>query len=396
MTTPTEGNWPFNKEGNQMGSPFFYHQPEKAEKENNENQSVKAGNLRLWKYFIFFVLGIVLGAVFGAGGYYLGSSKNSYKLSGPVYVAAKPTKASTNSSSANTVDVQAIIAEVEPAVVTIQDQIANGFFGSSSAAGTGMIISPNGTILTNAHVVNNATSIQVSISGHGNYSATLIGEDVSHDVAVIKVSGVNNLPTVVFGDSSLMQVGDPVVAIGNALNLSGNLTVTTGIISALNRSISTDTANLTGLIQTDAPINPGNSGGPLINSQGQVIGMNTAIASNAQNIGFAIPSNEIKSLLPSLESGSSSAQNSTGGYLGVSVGDANPGAYVISVVPGSPAAKAGLQAGDVIIGFNNQAITSASQLAALVSGTKPGTKVTLEIQRGFQLESITVTLGKKP
>jgi S1-C subfamily serine protease len=395
MSDLTSGANPPIDPGSMPGYPFSFGSMSVGEPSVASSQEVPKKRSVGFKVFLYFLIGLIVGGLIGAGGYYLGSSKSSSTVSGPLYVAANPAKSATQSSPAGPLNVQAIIAQVEPAVVTIEDQMANGIFGSSAAAGTGMIISPSGTILTNAHVVNGATSIQVNISGHGNYSAQIIGEDVSHDVAVLKVSGVNNLPTVILGDSSQVQVGDPVVAIGNALNLSGNLTVTTGIVSALNRSISTDTANLTGLIQTDTPINPGNSGGPLINAQGQVIGMNTAIASNAQNIGFAIPSNEIKSLLPPLESGSSTPGGS-GAYLGVSVGDANPGAYVFSVVPNSPAQKAGIQPGDVIIGFNNQEVSGASQLAALVSSSAPGSKVTLEIERGFQLLSIQVTLGNKP
>jgi serine protease Do len=165
-----------------------------------------------------------------------------------------------------------------------------------------MILSADGLVLTNAHVGDGATSIVVTLAAQTTgHSASVVGIDSTNDVAVIKVQGVSALTPVKLGSSASAQVGDPVIAIGNALDLQGGPTVTEGIISALNRSISDPGISLSGLIQTDAAINPGNSGGPLVNSAGEVIGMNTATTTAAQNIGFAISIDKIQSLLPGLE-----------------------------------------------------------------------------------------------
>jgi S1-C subfamily serine protease len=179
-------------------------------------------------------------------------------------------------------DVKGILAKVEPSVVDI--------YASSrreSGEGTGIIISPDGYILTNAHVVEGASKVSVSVAGSSkSLPATVVGADSSNDVALIKVDNASGLPAAELGRSADVKVGEDVVAIGNALGLRGDPTVTRGIVSALNRTVE----NLNGMIQTDAAINPGNSGGPLVNSAGQVIGINTAVAADgAQNIGFAIP-----------------------------------------------------------------------------------------------------------
>ena len=200
--------------------------------------------------------------------------------------------------TAKTLDVASVVKAVEPSVVTVQTtiQVNQGFrTGVGEAAGTGIILTADGEILTNAHVVADATSITVTLHGETTpRKATLIGADTANDVALIKVSGVSGLTPAAIGDSSTVAVGDDAVAIGNALALQGDVTVTRGIISALDRSIDVENGTLNNLIQTDAAISSGNSGGPLVNAAGQVIGMNTAGATssqsvNAENIGFAIP-----------------------------------------------------------------------------------------------------------
>ena len=230
------------------------------------------------------------------------------------------------------------------------------------------------------------------------------GTDPSGDLALVQIDHASNLPTVTFGDSSQTRVGDSVLAIGNALALAGGPSVTEGIVSAENRSLTAQndngqTENLTGLIQTDAAINPGNSGGPLVNSEGQVVGMNTAVASDTsgnaptQNIGFAITVDSVKPLLAKLRSGGTGgagaalpqlnpAANSA--YIGVTVGPVTPalqqadhltpssGALIISVEPGSPAQRSGLQVDDVIVSFNGTAIQSPDDLTAAIHPLKPG------------------------
>jgi serine protease Do len=213
-------------------------------------------------------------------------------------------------------DVQEVLAKVEPALVAIETQGTAGGRTGVQRVGTGMIITPDGEVLTNDHVVAGAVSVTVTLLGQSNpLAARVLGTDAAQDLALLQVEHVSNLPTVELGDSDAARVGDTVLAIGNALGLSGGLSVTEGIVSSTDRSLTAvsevtgGSENLTGLIQTDAAINSGNSGGPLVDSSGQVIGMNTAVAEStqgnapAQNIGFAIAIDTIKPLLGLLRSG---------------------------------------------------------------------------------------------
>ena len=236
-------------------------------------------------------------------------------------------------------------------------------------------------------------------------------------MALLKINGATNLPTVTFGSSAKTQVGDAVVAIGNALGLAaGTPTVTQGIVSALGRSVTaggtgTTAENLQNLIQTDAAINPGNSGGPLIDTDGQVIGMNTAVAgtsndgTSAQNIGFAIPIATVESLIPELQKGGP-ASNS-GGYLGVDITTLTPalrqqygftptaGAVILNVIAGSPAGKAGLQQGDVIVDIDGTPITSSQGLQNLIEKDKAGQSVQITYYVGDNKRTTSVTLGSQ-
>lgn len=332
-----------------------------------------------------------------------------------------------------TTDIQKVIAKVLPAVVSInasapQPGGSQSIFGGSGGGGsstvvdqgTGMIITSNGEVVTNNHVISGATTITVTLYGQTKaMPATLVDTDPSSDVALLKITGASNLPTVSLGNSNHVQVGDAVVAIGNALGLSaGTPTVTQGIISAKGRTVTAGnpgtgaSETLSNMFQTDAAINPGNSGGPLVDSSGQVIGMNTAVAasasgsSQAQNIGFAIPVNTIAQLLPSLRNHSIPNQPSTGtAFLGVSLETLTSqlrsaynfvptqGAVVLQVVTGSPADVAGLQQGDVIVSFDNKPVTSAEQLAAVIQRDHPGQSVTIGIYRGQARLTVTATLA---
>jgi S1-C subfamily serine protease len=213
-------------------------------------------------------------------------------------------------------DVQAVLAKVEPAVVSISTTGVKRGGTVVEGAGTGMILTSDGQVLTNDHVIAGANSVTVTLFGQSDpLPAKVIGTDPNQDLALIQIEGQHGLPTVDLGDSNRALVGDSVLAIGNALALSGGLTVTEGIVSSKDRSLTTTndvtglTENLSGLLQTDAAINSGNSGGPLVNGFGQVIGMNTAVAEStqgnapAQNIGFAIAIDSIKPLLPGLRAG---------------------------------------------------------------------------------------------
>ncbi|MDQ2727773.1 MAG: trypsin-like peptidase domain-containing protein [Actinomycetota bacterium] len=279
---------------------------------------------------------LALGAALVAGGG-AGAATSALVASGSSNVASAPTHVSTSpvALSTNTSSTQALVAKVEPALVDIHTTgtsvnqspiFGNGnnpFGGSTSttaAAGTGMILNSSGLVLTNAHVLEGANAITVTLNGKtGSQPATLVGEDAAKDIALIQIKGVGGLPSVSLGDSSKAQAGDPVLAMGNALDLqNGGFTVSEGIVSGLNRSIQTDNSeSLTGLIQTSAAISSGDSGGPLVDAAGQVIGMDTAAAASssnntASNIGFAIPANHIKDLISQLQKGSI-GQTTTGG-----------------------------------------------------------------------------------
>lgn len=211
----------------------------------------------------------------------------------PTSTTAVAGTASSSQLTSDTMDVAQVVAKVEPAVVSIEAATNQGPF-SATSAGSGIILTADGEVLTNAHVVEGASSIKVTVNGESQArEATLIGVDASTDLALLKITGASDLPTATIGKSADVSVGDDVVAIGNALALEGSPTVTKGIVSALDRSLDTSSGVMTDLIQTDASISSGNSGGPLVNAAGQVIGINTAVAASSQgttaeNIGFAI------------------------------------------------------------------------------------------------------------
>lgn len=265
--------------------------------------------------------------------------------------------------------------------------------------GSGFIISSNGYILTNYHVVKHATDINITLNTNEIYKAKVVGYDPEVDIALLKINPRRPLPTLKLGDSNKMEIGQWVLAVGNPFGLSG--TVTSGIISAKGRVIGEGPFDH--FIQTDAAINPGNSGGPLVNMDGQVIGMNTAIIASGQGIGFAIPSDTIKDELPYLMKGEVPKR----GWLGVGIQLLTPevadllklkslnGAVVNEVFKDSPAAKAGLEPGDVIVSMNGKSIY-APDLPYDIAFTKPGTKVNLGIIRDGKEITKTVVLGQRP
>jgi serine protease Do len=310
-------------------------------------------------------------------------------------------------SSTGQADVPGIVSELSKSIVTINTK---GFpsadlFGSSQVpegAGTGIVLSKDGFVLTNAHVIADAQTIKVTIPGGKTCQADVVGRDRTNDVAVVKCRNVTDFVPAALGKSGDMKVGESVVAIGNALGLEGNPTVTTGILSATNRALEGDGERLTGLLQTDAAINPGNSGGPLVNARGQVVGMNTAIYQNTNNIGFAIP---IDSILPIVEKIRSGEIGKPKTFLGVttqtmdsviqkqySLGT-DKGAIVVEVTVGSPAQNAGLERGDIITKFDGVSITDNKQLGERVRKHKAGDVVDMTFLRGSQSISTKVTLG---
>ncbi len=280
------------------------------------------------------------------------------------------------------------------------------------ALGSGVIVSPDGYIVTNNHVIAHATDIEVLLNDKRTFKAKVVGADPMSDVAVVKIEG-HDLPTVPMGDSAALHVGDIVMAFGNPFGL--NFTVTRGAVSALGRSGLQigGPRTLENFIQTDAAINPGNSGGALVNVHGQVIGINTAILSGSSGpggeggfigIGFAIPSNNVKHVMQDLiKTGKVSR-----GYLGATVGVITPelakqfqvpdsnGALVNDVAPEGPAEKAGIKAGDVIRTLNGSKVSDFEQLTNMVADTNPGTGITLEVLRDGKMMTIKVTLGERP
>lgn len=268
---------------------------------------------------------------------------------------------------------------------------------TQQAQGSGFVYDSDGHVVTNYHVVQGATSLTVTLADGSTYDATVVGTDPSTDLAVLKVDApTDELHPLVLGDSGDVAVGDGVVAIGSPYGLEE--TVTSGIVSALGRTIeSTNGYSIPGTIQTDAAINHGNSGGPLFNLNGQVIGVNSQIESESggnTGVGFAIPSNTVRSVVDQLVAGHEVAH----AYLGVSLqAPANGGgAEVGAVTEGSPAAKAGLEAGDVITAFDGDAVETAEALTAAVSTKSPGDEVTVTYTRNGDSHTAQVTLGTRP
>ena len=357
-------------------------------------------------------LGVLLGGGLGIGGYYLSTA--------PAPVVVNRTQDVTWVSAAS--------AKALPSVVTIQ--VGDS---SSGGSGSGVFLTADGYILTNTHVVTldgqtTNPTVEVQTYDKKTYAAKIVGTDPKNDLAVIKVDGVTNFTPIEFTDSSKLNVGDPVVAIGAPLGLSA--TVTSGVISALNRTISVADSSAPNngsgglqlwnggsgsapvslrVIQTDAAINPGNSGGALVNSQGKLIGINVAIASTGSNtsgsqsgnigVGFSIPANVAQRISSEIiKTGKASH-----GLLGAMVTD-NPfdakasasfsvGALIKQVTPGGPAEKAGLLAGDVVTKFNGVTILEAGDLTAAVRWEPAGAKSTLEYLRGGKSFTLEVTLG---
>jgi S1-C subfamily serine protease len=365
------------------------------------------------------LLGAVVGAAIGAAAA-LGSQQTVIEKYFPNQsVLVKP------------VDIQEILARVEPAVVSIDTTVAASGSGNTGGlvegAGSGMIITPGGEVLTNNHVVAGATTVTVTLFGQTTArTAHVIGTDPAKDLALVQIDGAANLPTVVLGNSDDAVVGDAVLTIGNALALAGGPTVTQGIISAKGRSLDAQSdvtglsEHLTGLLQTDAAINPGNSGGPLVDAQGQVIGMNTAVAESgsgnapAQNVNLAIPINSVRSELDSLSRGGPGGPN--GGvapakrgparaFLGVVAETVTPdlvqadhlavtsGALVIGLSSGGPAERAGIQVGDVIVELGGLPVNSVTDLSTALGHHAPGQTVPVTVARGPNRLTVSVTLG---
>ena len=298
-----------------------------------------------------------------------------------------------------------IASRVDPAVVDI-----NVTFGGGSGAGTGMILTPTGEVLTNNHVVDGATSISVQVAGTGpQYQATVIGVDPTDDIALIQMCGASGLATVPLGDSSSLALGDQIVALGNALGRGGAPAVNPGVVSALNQTITVSdpgggsNQTLSGMIEVRAQIQPGDSGGPIVDGSGHVVGMTTAGSARARRtgaIGYGIPTTRALTVAQQIQSGSGpNVLPGQRGIIGVTV-DGRPsavgGAHVLQVEPGSPAAGAGVAVGDVITGVDGASIDSADTLTKALQVRKPGDSVSIswhDRSSGTHTASMTLAPG---
>jgi putative serine protease PepD len=300
-----------------------------------------------------------------------------------------------------TTQIGKIAAAVAPSVVTLTATTTNQM-GEGESVGTGVIINSNGELLTNAHVVEGAKTVQVRLMNETEpVKGTVLASDPQNDLALVKINATG-LTAAVFADSKKVRLGDPVVAIGYALNLDGGPSVTSGIVSAIGRTITTDSGALDRLIQTDAAISSGNSGGPLVNDKAHVVGINTAVARGdmgtaANNIGFAISTEEVLRVVETLRDQANGVERKQG-FLGVGLTDrtdGGQGAVIANVEDGSPASKAGIEEGDVVLAINNVPITGRTGMIAVVRDAQPGDTITIKVERGGKTVTLSATLVER-
>jgi serine protease Do len=298
-------------------------------------------------------------------------------------------------------NIQELLDKARPSVVSIEV--------AGLGVGSGIIISADGQVVTNAHVVGSARSMRVRLATGERLDADLVGTAPGKDLALIKLDTTTKLTAAVLGDSDKLRVGDDVVAIGNALGLSGDPTVTRGVVSAKNRTIEEDGgAIIDGALQTDAAINPGNSGGPLFNAAGQVVGINTAIRGDSQNIGFAIAVDTLIDVLDDLRAAKGGVVAVDRTFLGVQTQDVitvdpstldqyaitiDDGAVVGQVTGGSGADDAGIKEGDVIIRVDDSTIATSEELGRAIRSHQPGDQIEVEFIRRGQSMTVTATLA---
>jgi S1-C subfamily serine protease len=359
---------------------------------------------------------VVLGLVVGMGG---AAWQATALLSSPWEQSAALPSVHLGGASSGLVDASAL----DTGVVDIDTQLG---YQNAVGAGTGIVLSPSGDVLTNNHVINGATNIRATDVGTGrSYPATVVGYDRSRDIAVLKLRGASVLPTASIGDSSTVAVGDPVAAVGNAGGVGGPPSVALGTVSALHRTITASDGNggsaqrLTGLIQVTANVQPGDSGGPLVNTAGQVVGIDTAATTgfrfeSTRGQGFAIPINDAMAIAKQIQSGSDSPTIHVGptGVLGIAVQDSDAlpdlspwsrfgttssGGTVVGVLQDSPAEQAGLATGDTIVAVDQTAIDSATALTSVLDRHHPGDSVRVTwVDRSGQQQDATVQLATGP
>jgi S1-C subfamily serine protease len=295
-----------------------------------------------------------------------------------------------------------VVDRITPSVVTVLSTVDDGM-SSGSGTGTGVVVTSDGEILTNAHVIDGATTVRVLLNGAIDpIEARVLALDMGNDLALLKVDQTGLRPAV-FATPESIAVGDEVVAIGFALNLDGGPTVTRGIVSALNRTLVNEDGALDGLIQTDAAISSGNSGGPLLNTRAQIIGINTAVFQSsgvvaANNVGFAISVSEVLPVIEELRA-VANGEPRIEGYLGVELvsrADGGRGAVINAVTAGSPAAAAGMRAGDVVIAADRSPIDGQAAFVAAIRDKSPGDSIDIVVLREGQRITLTAVLAERP
>jgi len=362
--------------------------------------------------------GVALGA---AAGDYIPTLLQGQASNQPSVQTYVPPNQPGNTAPQSPADTSGVAAKIDPALVDINTTLG---FQQAQAAGTGIVLSANGLVLTNNHVINGATEISAVDIGNGKtYTATVVGYDRSHDVAVIQLQNASGLTTAPIGSSAGVAAGDSIVAIGNAGGVGGAPSVAGGTVTALNQSITASSDDgtseqLTNLIQVAANIQPGDSGGPLVNAAGQVVGMDTAASQGFQmdqngqatggGQGFAIPIDQAMSIQKQITAHQASATVHIGdsALLGVQLAQpqsgrgrraqATNGAVVSGLLSGSPAEAAGIVAGDVVTSINGQAVDSANTLTNLLTTFHPGDRVTVGVLTVSGQQSVAVTLAKGP
>ncbi len=362
-----------------------------------------------WRFAGGVVTGVVVSALVAGGAVLINDDDGDASpasASEPAATAPAPSDSATSDSATseqstitlapNASSVHDLVTAVRPAIVAIHTTLnETNVFGQQvegEAAGSGFVLTTDGYIVTNNHVVDGASDVTVTLDDGTTEKATVVGADSRSDLAVLHIDRTDLTP-LALGDSDKTQVGDSVVAIGNALDLGAEPTVTGGLISAKGRTITEPNgAVLVDLFQTDAAISPGNSGGPLLDLTGHVVGINTAVAGEGQNIGFAIAINRASELIDQLRNGETPQH----ALLGVTT-QPNPngddGAVVVTIQAGSAADEAGIKEGDIITHLDGDSVDGPQALAALIAGHQPGDKVTVEFERNGQTQTVDATLG---
>ena len=322
----------------------------------------------------------------------------STRISGSSNAPLVTSEVDSDDPSLGTTVVAQVVNMLADSVVTINSQISDAS-GEGEASGTGVVLTSDGEILTNAHVIEGATKVSVRFAGETEPRiATVLASDAGNDLALLKIDATNLKPAT-FAQPETIRIGDQVIAIGYALALDGGPSVTSGIISALKRTIITESGALNGFIQTDAAISSGNSGGPLVNLRGEVVGINTAVARSdvnqaATNIGFSISVDEIVPVLEQLRSQASGVVRQEG-FLGVGLAartDGGQGAIITSVQPDSPASLAGILQDDIVLSVDGEPIDGQAGLVAAIRDAAPGQTVEIEILRGVNRLTVKATL----